>query len=414
MLGTATTRPEGQSLSDSGRLEALKVAGLMDSPSEERFDRYTRILKLALRCDVALISLVNDNRQFFKSEIGLPEPFCVVRGTPLSHSFCQHVVTGGKALRIVNSRADDLVKDNLAIDDLGVVAYLGTPLTTDDGYTLGSLCAISTVVREWTDEDLEIVRLIAEGVIGEIRSSATARTLRENLEARARAESERDAILHSLVHDMRTPLAAIISSLDLLEHDLPLNPDEEHLMHGIRSMSTDLLEMMNGMLEANRLDANVRLDCSSLDVTSLLRRAFETAVPLALDVGQRVSVEYPSGNGSICGDESVLYRVLTNLLTNAIKFCPSGSHISLTAKVEGGMWAFHVIDDGPGVAESERENIFERHTRGSSWKNGIESYGLGLNFCKRAVEAHGGAISVQDAPGGGVDFCFRVPRECGS
>jgi GAF domain-containing protein len=93
------------------------------------------------------VSLVDADRQFFKSALGLPEPWATRRETPLSHSFCQHVVATGAPLRVEDARDHSLVCDNLAIPELGVVAYLGMPLATADGQVLGSLCAIDTEPR---------------------------------------------------------------------------------------------------------------------------------------------------------------------------------------------------------------------------------------------------------------------------
>ena len=130
----------GQALDAPGRLEALYGTGLMDSEVSDRYDRLTRLASNLLGAPVALVSLVDDRRQFFKSSLGLAEPWASERETPLSHSFCQHVVTSGSPLRIENAPEHPLVKDNLAIPDLGVIAYLGVPIVGSAGDNLGSFC----------------------------------------------------------------------------------------------------------------------------------------------------------------------------------------------------------------------------------------------------------------------------------
>src|SRR5688572_18848051 len=117
-------------LRESDRLAALRRTGLMDGAPEERFDRLTRLAARTLRVPVALVSLVDDSRQFFKSCVGLTEPWASMRQTPLTHSFCQHAVTTGRPLIINDAEADPLVRENLAIRDLGVVAYAGIPLSS--------------------------------------------------------------------------------------------------------------------------------------------------------------------------------------------------------------------------------------------------------------------------------------------
>ena len=101
------------------------------------FDRLTRLATKLLGIPVATMTLVDDTRQYFKSSVGT-----AVKHTPLSHSFCQHVVTGGAPLVVTDARRDPSVKDNDAVEDLDVIAYCGVPLTDADGHTLGSFCAI--------------------------------------------------------------------------------------------------------------------------------------------------------------------------------------------------------------------------------------------------------------------------------
>src|SRR4051794_15869823 len=114
-------------LGDPIRLEALRATALLDSEPEEAFDRLTRVATRALRVPVALVSLVDEDRQFFKSCIGLPEPWVSRRGTPLSHSFCQQAVESAEPLTIEDAREHALVRDNPAIRDLDVIAYAGFP-----------------------------------------------------------------------------------------------------------------------------------------------------------------------------------------------------------------------------------------------------------------------------------------------
>ena len=142
---------------DGARLDALRRSRLLDSEAEERFDRVTRLVALALNVPVALVSLVDRDRQFFKSAFGLPEPWASCRTTPLSHSFCQHVVARSEVLRVEDARSHPLVADNGAVRDLNVVAYLGVPLRTADGHVLGSLCAIDNVPRAWSPRDEDIM-----------------------------------------------------------------------------------------------------------------------------------------------------------------------------------------------------------------------------------------------------------------
>jgi GAF domain-containing protein len=158
----------GERLHEPGRLAGLARSGLMDSAPEEDFDRLTRLASRVIGAPVALVSLVDDHRQFFKSQTGLAEPWASRRETPLTHSFCQHVVTSDAPLVVTDAPADPLVRDNLAIPDLGVQAYAGFPIRLDDGTVLGSFCVIDSSPRQWTTEELEVIEDLSKSVVAEI------------------------------------------------------------------------------------------------------------------------------------------------------------------------------------------------------------------------------------------------------
>lgn len=173
---TETSAANG--LASPSRLSALQRTRLLDTPPEPRFDRVTELLAKLLKVDVALLSLVTDDRQFFKSQCGLPDPS--LRETPLSHSFCQHVVTSDKPLRVVDARDTPLVADNRAVTELGVISYLGVPVhARDSNEVLGSLCVINTTSREWTDADLQLMRHFGDIIEDQIEVHVYARTARD-------------------------------------------------------------------------------------------------------------------------------------------------------------------------------------------------------------------------------------------
>jgi len=153
---------------DPARLRALHLTQLLDSPPEESFDRFTRLAARVTKAPVSLVTLVDEDRQFFKSCLGLPEPWASDRETPLSHSFCQHVVAQGEPLIVTDARTDARLHDNLAIRDLDVVAYAGWPVLAPDGSVLGSFCVIDSQPREWTEEELANLADIAGSVNAEI------------------------------------------------------------------------------------------------------------------------------------------------------------------------------------------------------------------------------------------------------
>lgn len=153
---------------DPQRLELLRKTQLLDAPVDEAFDRLTRLASKLLGVPVSLVSLVDEERQFFFSQVGLGEPWASARETPLSHSFCQYVVEDEAPLVIPDAREDERLRDNLAIPDLGVIAYAGMPLRLSSGEVLGSFCAIDSEPHGWADDEIAVLHDLATAVVTEI------------------------------------------------------------------------------------------------------------------------------------------------------------------------------------------------------------------------------------------------------
>ena len=135
----------------------LVTLNLVDSPMEEAFDKFTRLVARFINVPVALVSFIEENRdrQYFKSQIGLTGKWAKSRQTPLTHSFCQHVKRDNRPLIIENAPLDARVCGNLAIPELGVRAYLGVPIHDTKGNALGALCAIDVQPRPWAQTDID-------------------------------------------------------------------------------------------------------------------------------------------------------------------------------------------------------------------------------------------------------------------
>jgi DNA-binding response OmpR family regulator len=146
-------------LGAKGRTEELKRSQLLDSPRNEWLDRLTTLAAKLLRVPTALVSVVDAERQFFKSQTGLPEPFATTRETPLSHSFCQWVVGDREELVVSDAREHPVLRTNGAVRDLNVVAYAGIPFSLPEGAeTLGSFCILDTQPRAWAEAELATLR----------------------------------------------------------------------------------------------------------------------------------------------------------------------------------------------------------------------------------------------------------------
>ncbi|HEX2091554.1 MAG TPA: PAS domain S-box protein [Longimicrobiaceae bacterium] len=164
------------------RLTAVRETELLGSPPEESFDRLTRLAARLLGSPVALISLMDAECQYFKSCVGLPEPWASTREIPLSYSFCPYVVESGKPLAVEDARLHPQLKDSPAIGTLGLIAYAGVPLHGPGGEVLGTMCAIAHTPHHWTPADLTLLQDLGA-------TAATEIALRLHLAARRRAEA---------------------------------------------------------------------------------------------------------------------------------------------------------------------------------------------------------------------------------
>ena len=157
--------PDGE-LGRADRLSALERARLLDSPPEEPFDRLARFTGQLLDVPVVLMSIVDRQRQFFKAQVGLPEPVSAVRQTPITYSFCQWVVTGDEALVVEDARRDLLLSANPATKEMGIVAYAGVPIRVEPDETIGSFCAVDMKPRRWDNRELRALHDVATVVQG--------------------------------------------------------------------------------------------------------------------------------------------------------------------------------------------------------------------------------------------------------
>jgi GAF domain-containing protein len=156
-------------LRSASRLAALARTELLDVPPDAGLDRITKLATDILGSEVSLISFVEVERQFFVSSFGLPEPYATSRQTPLSHSFCQHVVTTKKPLVVEDARSHPVVSTNLAVTDLNVISYLGVPLEYH-GELIGALCCINSSPQKWERREVTFLQGLAELI--ERKSSA--------------------------------------------------------------------------------------------------------------------------------------------------------------------------------------------------------------------------------------------------
>jgi len=233
-------------------------------------------------------------------------------------------------------------------------------------------------------------------------------------------ERMREDLTHMIVHDLRNPLGSITSSLQLIgaafiEHDETL-PVMKLLGIAMRS-GRKLYRLIDSLLDLSRLEAGeTELKKTLVSPESLVQEAIEQIQPSALSKDQTMAAQVVPGLPKVPTDGDLILRVLTNLLDNAVKFTPKEGRITLNVEQMGAEMLFAVSDTGSGIPTDSRQHVFDRFVRldraeAPAGTRGAKGTGLGLAFCKLAVEAHKGRIWVESEMGHGTTFYFALPLE---
>jgi PAS domain S-box-containing protein len=515
---------------EAARIQALRKYAILDTSDEPAFDRITRLAARLTGTPITLLTLVDEDRQWFKSTYGF-EP----RETPREVSFCAHAILSNDVMVVPDATADRRFATNaLVTGEPRIRFYAGAPLRTPDGLNLGTLCAIDTVPRQFSADDQRVLADLAAlamdelqlrialreksqhmaaidnlragvlvtdplapdnpiifcnpgfsnmtgysaeeitgrncrflqgpetdpAMVAEIRKAIQERRLFQGIIRNRRKNGEvfwndllitpvfdlkgdlinfvglqqdvtevknaqdalaasyvelrklqelRDNLTHMIVHDLRSPLTGVIGYLDLFKRRSAPKLDQKELSYieTASKAAEQLNEMITSLLDTNRLESGeMPLDCGEHDIPAIVRAAIES---LASAMGERkLTTEIAGGNQIAFCDADLVRRVVSNLLTNALKFTPARGSIAVRVAPNNGAIEVSVSDTGPGIPAEEHVRIFEKF--GQVGNGTRHSTGLGLTFCKLAVEAQSGTIGVQSAPGEGSRFWFTLPR----
>jgi len=228
-----------------------------------------------------------------------------------------------------------------------------------------------------------------------------------------RAERLRQDLVSMLVHDLKAPLAVLLASLDLLDTELTERSSAElREVFGVASRSgEEMLQLVNNLLEIQCLEAGQMPVCAQpLDVILLIQAVVRQVRLLARQRRVSLHLHLPKGLSPAWADARLTERIMTNLLDNAVRFAPSGGEVVVSGQIQKDHLTLSVTDNGPGIPAAQQERIFERFYQGGrSPRQGPACVGLGLAFCKLAVEAQQGRIWVESAPGTGARFSFTLP-----
>src|SRR4051812_5668543 len=393
-------------LADPGRLNAVWRTGLLDTPAEESFDRLTRLAAKLTGVPATFISLVDEGRDFYKSCFGFGEPLATARqleGT----TFCHFAIVSAGPLLIPDTMADPVFREVPTVQSLGVRAYAGIPLISDDGHAIGSFCAIDFVPRQWSALDVEILTELAASAMREIKLRAAVTEAEKQTRAAQEATRSREEVLAVVAHDLRTPLNFIKLSTQLIAEE-PEAKENAEVLERVQA-AVDLMGFLIGdLLEVAKIESGqIAIKPKPLAVHTLLNDVTAMLEPLAHRHQVRLAVGSTPELPSVMADYERILRVFSNLIVNAIKFSRADGEVRLTAVSRGDMVRFSVIDHGAGISPENLERIFDRFWQvNAADQRGV---GLGLAIAKKIVTAHGGTIGVSSVAGGGSDFYFDLP-----
>lgn len=229
-----------------------------------------------------------------------------------------------------------------------------------------------------------------------------------------RVDQLKNTFLGVAAHDLRGPLANIHLASQFMLDEGDTLPREEHdqLLNDIAVQSRYMTNLIAELLDIAQIEAGkLELNKVAIDAANFLAEAVRRHAIIAEAKGTEIVLKDVAG-GTVLADPYRLQQVIDNLISNAVKFSPPGSKVVVSSRQTGTGWQINVIDEGPGIAADEREQLFQEFARLSARPTGGESStGLGLAISRRIVEAHGGRIGVDSEPGHGANFWFVLPRE---
>jgi two-component system, sensor histidine kinase and response regulator len=243
---------------------------------------------------------------------------------------------------------------------------------------------------------------------GQDRETVLFEQLQKNYKRLQELEKLRDDMRNMIVHDLRTPLTSVIVGVEMLGAHGTLNETQREMVGIATGGGKTLLGLINDLLDVEKMESGAaQLQYEQLSAESLVAGAIEQVASLAGEAQTALVTEIPAGLPSFAGDRDLLSRTLVNLIANAIKFTRAGT-VTVAATYDLETIGFAIRDTGQGIPSEAFEHIFEKFGQLDS-RNKVGT-GLGLAFCKLAVEAHGGRIGVESTVGVGSTFSFTVPR----
>ena len=391
---------------EAERLKALEAYKIMDTMPESGFDDITRLASQICETPISLISLIDDNRQWFKSRYGLK-----TSQTNKDYAFCAHaILQPGEVMVVQNSLKDDRFKNNpLAVGNPHVVFYAGVPLVNPDGYPLGTLCVIGNKPKTLSIAQIDALKVLANQVMNQLELRKKINELNEtslNLQETYQY-LERFAMMAS--HDIKTPLTSIMLSAQILKSRYSKAVDDKanHLLDTVNYSSKKLLAYLNLMLDYSKSNTVLTKRKDQIFVNDLIQHILKL-----LNIPPFIHFEFPKHNIHVKTSRLALEQIFINLISNAVKYTrKKNGLIKVDFLDEKQFYRFKIIDNGKGIEAAELEAIFTpKMLIRDEDKPCDQKTKIGLSTVKNLVESLGGEIKVKSVLNEGTTFEFTIRK----
>jgi signal transduction histidine kinase len=388
------------------RLAELQSYNILDTLPESDYDGLTKIAAQICGVPIALISLVDEDRQWFKSTFGIE-----VSETPRDLAFCAHTINDeDNELIVEDARKDERFHDNpLVIDDPNVIFYGGIPIKSENGLPLGTLCVIDNKPNSLNDSQKESLKALSKQVMNLLILRKRNRELNEVVEKLEDKNSDLEQFAYVASHDIKSPLLNIsnLAGMFLADYRSDINQDGANLIDLILKTSEQLYLFLERLMEYstkidNLEETKERVKFEIFKENTLDFYASEKNIELTINS----KLKHLKINVFIVG------QILTNLINNAIKYNDKPvALVNLDISETESLYRFTVSDNGPGIKEEYLDKIFKIFVKlAKKDKYGNEGSGIGLAIVKKLVTKLGGSIQVSSKLEKGSKFTFTISK----
>ena len=383
---------------ESDRQANLDLYEILDTFPEEAFDAITSIAAHICGTPIALISLIDKDRQWFKSHHGLS-----VSETPRDFAFCAHAILEPDQLFVVeDAQLDNRFFDNpLSTGDPNVIFYAGAPLVSSEGFPLGTLCVIDNKPHTLNSDQRKALADLSSQVIAQME-------LRRNLKELKSKNEELSRYAHLISHDLRSPMQSIyqLSKIIAKESEGNLSEKAEKAMGQLQKKALQSQELVDGILK-HSLAGEHSYAPERIQVVEFVNDLIDFCSP----PGDIQLIPEVTVSEIVC-DPTILHQILQNLISNAIKYNDKDlGVVRIAVNTKDSELTFEVIDNGPGIPEKYHERIFGMfQTLSYADRFGNKGTGIGLHTVKNLVVLLGGLITIESKEGEGSNFKVTIRR----